>query len=76
MQGYAVYFHPVNSNKMTKDKDIRSPYEKGLISKIKEIADDAQRLIEQYEDIKTLSYSSKHKFLFEQMKAFIDSRTA
>lgn len=61
---------------MPPEKDIRSPYEKGLLSKIKEIADDAQRLIEQYEEIKTLSYSYEHKYLFEQMKAFIDSHSA
>jgi hypothetical protein len=46
------------------------------LSKIKEIADDAQRLIERYDEIKALSYTVEHQYLFDQIKSFIDSHTA
>lgn len=61
---------------MAEVKDNGTSYEKGLVSKIKEIRDDAERLLERYEDIKTLPYSSQHKFLLDQIKAFIDSHSA
>ena len=58
---------------MDKEKNITNSYGKGLYYAIKEIADDAERIIEEYEKIKELSYSQQHKILFEKMERFVAS---
>ena len=53
------------------DPKRRESYEKGLVSAVRQIRDDADRLLEKYEELKDLSYSNTHKSLYEEMVNFI-----
>lgn len=54
----------------------RSAYEKGLHSKIREINNDTQLLLERWDELKDLEFSSEHRGLFNAMKEFIEVHCA
>lgn len=56
------------------EKEIKSSYEDALVTYIKKIAEESQHLIDEYEKLKNLSYSSKHKSILEQMQRFVEKK--
>jgi hypothetical protein len=49
----------------------RSAYEIELYERVKDVYDDAQKLINGWNRLKDLQYSSEHQALFDAMKSFV-----
>jgi hypothetical protein len=49
----------------------RSAYEIELYEKVKDVYDDAQKLIDGWNRLKDLQYSSEHRALFGAMESFV-----
>lgn len=49
----------------------RSAYEIELYEKVKDVYEDAQKLIDEWNKLKDLQYSSEHRALFGAMESFV-----